>query len=436
MNKAEYTLLSYLIFNPNFYLLRASEITEDIFTTDETKRVLNAIKTLLEAGKNVNTITVSDTLNYPQAFDFVTSIIQHHVFSDIEDIINHLVDTSKERMLGFILADAMGKISSGGWQEATSFLSQKITELNEKSSQDFRPIKFDFDELIEKVEMNRTAKTVNGIGTGITKFDKFSGGLQPSDLVILAGRTSMGKTSLSLTIGRNSSVDFKVPTAIFSLEMSNQQITARAASMESSISSKKILNQKLEHYEVDELKASIGKVYNSKLFIANCSNKIQNILSSMIGYILKEGVRLFIVDYLQLVTLNQKGIGREQEVGQIARIFKNFAKENNVCIICLSQLKRGENGVKEPSLSDLRDSGQIEEAADVVMFIHRPEYYNIDTFEDGESSAGKAEMIIAKGRNIGIGRFRMLFIASLTKFADEPENQNTYNSIQPSNDFI
>lgn len=435
MNKAEYTLLSYLIFNPNFYLLRASEITEDIFTTNETKSVLNAIKTLLEAGKNVNTITVSDTLNYSNAFDFVTSIIQHHVFSDIEDIINHLVDSSKERSLGFILSDAMGKISSGGWQEATAYLSQKITELNERSSQDFRSIKFDFDELLEKIEQNRTSKKVNGIGTGISKFDSFSGGLQPSDLVILAGRTSMGKTSLALTIGRNSSVDFKVPVAIFSLEMSNQQITARAASMESSISSKKILNQKLEHYEINELRESIEKVYNSKLFIANCSNKIQNILSSMIGYILKEGVRLFIVDYLQLVTLNLKGISREQEVGQISRIFKNFAKENNVCIIALSQLKRGENGAKEPSLSDLRDSGQIEEAADVVMFIHRPEYYNIDTFEDGESSHGKAELIIAKGRNIGIARFKMLFIASLTKFADEPENIIVNNSIRPSNEF-
>lgn len=436
MNKAEHTLLSYLIFNPNFYLLRASEITDDIFTSKENKSVLNAIKTLLEAGKNVNVITVSDVMNYPEAFNFVTSIIQNHVYSDIEDIINHLVDTSKENALKFILNDAVGKISDGGWQEATAYISQKIAELNEKSQQNFRAIKHDLDELFERVELNRISKQVTGIGTGITKFDKFSGGLQPSDLIILAGRTSMGKTSLSLTIARNASVDYNVPTVIYSLEMSNNQITARAASMESSISSKKILNSKLEHYEITELKASVGKIYNSKLFIATCSNKIQNILSSMIGYILKEGVRLFVVDYLQLVTLNQKGIGREQEVGQMARIFKNFAKENNVTIICLSQLKRGESGTKEPSLSDLRDSGQIEEAADVVMFIHRPEYYNIDTFEDGESSRGKAELIIAKGRNIGIGRFRMLFIADLTKFADLPEQEIVYNQIQPSNEFM
>lgn len=430
MKKAEHTLLSYLIFNPNFYLLRALEITEDIFTTKETKSVLNAIKTLLEAGKNVNVITVSDLLNYPEAFDYVTSIIQNHVYSDIEDIITHLVDSQKERALQFILSDAMGKISDGGWQDATSYLSQKIAELSEKNSQNYKPIKHDLDELFENIEQNRISKKITGIGTGITKFDKFSGGLQPSDLIILAGRTSMGKTSLSLTMARNASVDYKIPTAIYSLEMSNKQITARAASMESSVSSKKILNQRLEHYEIEEIKASVGKIYNSKLYIATCSNKIQNILSSMIGYILKDGVRLFIVDYLQLVTLNQKGISREQEVGQISRIFKNFAKENNVAIICLSQLKRGENGAKEPSLSDLRDSGQIEEAADVVMFIHRPEYYNIDTFEDGESSIGKAELIIAKGRNIGIGRFRMLFIAELTKFADVPEQE--FKQIQPN----
>lgn len=435
MNKAESTLLSYLIFNPNFYLLRASEITEDIFTLEDNKKVFNAIKTLLGAGRNVNTITVSDQMNIDNSFGIVTEILKNHIFSDIDDIIIHLSDASKERTLGFVLSEAMGKISDGGWQEATAFLSQKITELNEKNSQDFRPIKKDLDDLFEQVELNRTSKQVTGIATGISKFDEFSGGLQPSDLVILAGRTSMGKTSLALTIGRNSSVDFNVPTTIYSLEMSSKQITARTASMESAISSKKILNSKLEHYEIDELKASTVKVYNSKLFIANTSNKITAILSSMIGYILKEGVRLFIIDYLQLVTLGQKGISREQEVGQMARIFKNFAKENNVCIIALSQLKRGESGTKEPSLSDLRDSGQIEEAADTVVFVHRPEYYNITEFEDGESSLGKAEIIIAKGRNIGVARFRINFIASLTKFMDEQPTEVKYSQIKASNEF-
>lgn len=433
MNKAESTLLSYLIFNPNFYLLRASEITEDIFTEQVNKDVFNALKTLLENGKNVNTITVSDQMNKDGAFEVVTEILQNHIYTDIEDLITFLCDSAKERSLGFILSEAMGKISSGGWQEATVFLTQKISEINQKGSKDYSPIKNDLDALLKHIEVNLTSERVIGIGTGISQFDDFSGGFHFSDLVILAGRTSMGKTSLSLTIARNAAVDFKVPTAFFSLEMSAQQITARAASMESFISSKRLLTSKLETYEVDSLKNSIDNIYQSKLFIASSSNKITDILSMMMGYILKENVKLFFIDYLQLVTLNQKGISREQEVGQMARIFKNFAKENNVCVVALSQLKRGDNGTKEPSLSDLRDSGQIEEAADIVMFVHRPEYYGITEFDDGENSTGRAEIIIAKGRNIGLARFRLNFIASLTKFTDRIELPP--NSIRPNNDF-
>lgn len=431
MKSAEHNLLSYIIFNPNFYLLRASDIHEGIFTSEKNKSVLKAIKTLLHEGRKVNTITISEILNFDGSLEFLSEIVESNVYGDIDDVINFLGDNYKDTTLKMILSESISKIGSDGWQEATVYLTQRITELNENTTRNYNPIKVSLDSLMEVIHLNRTSKNVIGIGTGLKSFDTFSGGLQLSDLVVLAGKTSMGKTSLSLTIARNAATDFKVPTVIYSLEMSEQQITARAASMESSVSSKRILNSKLEPYEVDAIKSSISEIYEAKLFIATTSNKIQNILSSMVGYILKEGAKLFFVDYLQLVSLGVKGINREQEVGQMARIFKNFAKENNVCIVLLSQLKRGEDK-KEPMLSDLRDSGQIEEAADVVMFIHRPEYFGIQTFEDdGEPTAGKAEIIIAKGRNIGVGRFRVSFIASLTKFHDKAE----LTKLAPSNEF-
>ena len=426
MNQAEDTLLSYIIFNPNFFRLRASEITEDIFTSDINKRVLNAIKSILDEGGNLNAITVSAKLNIEHGFDIITSIIKNQVFSEIDDLVDFLCDASKDRLLEISLINSLNSVKSLGWRESSAILSKMITELNEKRSHDTHSISRDLDDLFERVEINRTSTRVIGIGTGITKFDKFSGGLQLSDLVILAAKTSMGKTSLAITIARNASVDFNVPTVFYSLEMSSIQITARTASMESFMSSKHLLQSKLGVDEITELKRSTTKVYKSPFFIANTSNKIVDIISSMISYILKENAKLFFVDYLQLVSLGQKGVNREQEVGTMARIFKNFAKEHNVVIVLLSQLKRGDES-REPLLSDLRDSGQIEEAADIVMFINRPEYFNIMQFEDGDSSAGKAEIIIAKGRGIGLGRFRLNFIASLTKFTDEQETPTAIN---------
>ena len=426
MNQAEDTLLSYIIFNPNFFRLRASEINEDIFTSDINKRVFNAIKSILDEGGNLNAITVSAKLNIEHGFDIITSIIKNQVFSEIDDLVDFLCDASKDRLLEISLINSLNSVKSLGWMESSAILSKMITELIEKRSHDTHSISRDLDDLFERVEINRTSTRVIGIGTGITKFDKFSGGLQLSDLVILAAKTSMGKTSLAITIARNASVDFNVPTVFYSLEMSSIQITARTASMESFMSSKHLLQSKLGVDEITELKRSTTKVYKSPFFIANTSNKIVDIISSMISYILKENAKLFFVDYLQLVSLGQKGVNREQEVGTMARIFKNFAKEHNVVIVLLSQLKRGDES-REPLLSDLRDSGQIEEAADIVMFINRPEYFNIMQFEDGDSSAGKAEIIIAKGRGIGLGRFRLNFIASLTKFTDEQETPTAIN---------
>jgi len=432
MKKAETTLLTYLIFNPNYFLLRQDELTEDIFTDDINKSIINAIRKVMMKSGKLNVISVSKEMHEENAFDIITELLQNHIYSDVDEILEMLINNHKERKLQFILRDAMLKIESNGWNEASVFLSQSLVQLNEARSQDIHPIKDDIIIMLKHIENNMQNNGLTGIGTGLQLFDNFTGGLQKSDLIILAGRTSMGKTSLALTIARNAAVDFNIPTVIFSLEMSSIQITARASSMESGISSKEILNSKLSAVQSNNIRNSVSRLFDSKLFIAQSSNKITSILSSMMSYILKEKAQLFVVDYLQLVTLNQKGISREQEVGQMARIFKNFAKENNVCIILLSQLKRGQESKNEPSLSDLRDSGQIEEAADIVMFAHRPEYYGIDTFEDGNSAIGKAEIIISKGRNIGLARFRLNFISHLTKFTNETNNFN----IQPNDDFI
>lgn len=421
-NIAEDTLLAHIVFSPNFYLLRANELPEDIFTQPNNKVVYIAFLKVLQNGDKPDAITISKQMEEPDAFDIVTGILSgYDMYADIENITTFVIDAYKERKLLDGLYSASQIAKEDGWQQAVKHLSNTILQINQTNSDELVSIEHDFKEMFELIEKNKLSNGLTGTGTGLKKYDEFSSGLQPSDLVIFAGRTSQGKTSLALTIARNASIDFNTPVALFSLEMSKVQITSRVAALESGISSKDILMGKIDDVRLEKLKSSLGKISNARLFVDKCrSTKLQYIISKMMSYILQKGVRVFIVDYLQLVSNVTKGKNREQEVGEVARVFKNFALEHNVCVVALSQLNRPAiKSNSEPNLADLRDSGQIEEAADVVMFVYRPEYYGVETFEDGTSTQGKAEIIIAKGRNIGVAKFRLDFIHHITRFVNE-----------------
>jgi replicative DNA helicase len=262
-------------------------------------------------------------------------------------------------------------------------------------------------------------KPLTGTPTGFEKIDSKSGGLQKSDLIIIAGETSQGKTSLAVSMMRNASFS-GAKIAMYSMEMKKEQITARILSMESGIPSNQIMYSRLTDSQIQAIDKRIGKLSGKSIYFDDRStSNIDTIISSIRYMKLKFDIDGAIIDYLQILNVNMKGVNKEQQMGDVARRLKNLAKELDIWIIALSQLNRDTmNPV--PTIARLRDSGQIAEAADVVILVYRPEYYDKsrrypDPFSNA-STEGTAMIDIAKGRNIGILRFICGFNAATTCF--------------------
>ena len=262
---------------------------------------------------------------------------------------------------------------------------------------------------------------LSGVPSGYTGIDRVTLGWQPSDMIIIAARPSMGKTAFVLTMARNMAVDHKIPVALFSLEMSSIQLVKRLMISETGLSGDKIKGgKKLEQYEWEQLHDRLAELSQAPLYIDDTpSLSIYEFRSKARRLVSSAGVKAIVIDYLQLMTgpPELKGM-REQEVSTISRSLKSIAKELNIPIIALSQLSRAvetRGGARRPQLSDLRESGAIEQDADLVLFIHRPEYYGI---EDDPSMKGMTEIIIAKHRNGEVCDVPMRFRSSEVKFVD------------------
>lgn len=280
---------------------------------------------------------------------------------------------------------------------------------------------------------------LSGVATGFEKLDKVTSGWQPSDLVIIAARPGMGKTAFVLSMARNMSIDFGHPVAIFSLEMSSVQLITRLISSETGLSSEKLRTGKLEKHEWEQLSVKVKNLEKAPLFIDDTpSLSIFDLRAKARRLASQHGIKLIIIDYLQLMTVggSAKGGGgnREQEISTISRNLKALAKELSIPVIALSQLSRAvetRGSSKRPLLSDLRESGAIEQDADIVSFIYRPEYYKIDEWDDDEASptAGQAEFIIAKHRNGSLENIRLKFIGNLGKFDNLEDYSNGFNDL-------
>ena len=276
---------------------------------------------------------------------------------------------------------------------------------------------------------------LSGVPSGYTGIDRVTLGWQPSDLIIIAARPSVGKTAFVLTMARNIAVDHNVPVAFFSLEMSSKQLVKRLVISETGLPAEKIKGgRKLEEYEWSQLNDRLNALSKAPLYIDETpSLSIYEFRSKARRLVSSQQVKLIIIDYLQLMTgpPELKGM-REQEVSAISRSLKAIAKELDIPIIALSQLSRAvetRGGEKRPQLSDLRESGAIEQDADIVMFIHRPEYYGT---ESETSSPGEAQIIIAKHRNGSTADVPMRFRASEARFVDA--NDGGFGDIDPSQD--
>jgi replicative DNA helicase len=285
---------------------------------------------------------------------------------------------------------------------------------------------------IEQIEeASKREDSLSGVPSGYTRLDRITSGWQKSDLIIVAARPSMGKTAFALSMARNIAVEHNKPVAVFSLEMSSLQLVNRLIVSETELPSNRIRNGNLDEKEWKQLDAKIKSLVEAPLFIDDTpAISIFELRAKCRRLKLQYHVELIIVDYLQLMSGPVEARGnREQEVSNISRSLKAIAKELNVPIIALSQLNRSvemRSGSKRPQLSDLRESGAIEQDADMVIFIHRPEKYGITEDEDGNSTVGLAEIIVAKHRNGPVGDIQLRFRDETAKFVELDDMEIDY----------
>ncbi|KAF2342544.1 replicative DNA helicase [Flavobacterium tistrianum] len=290
----------------------------------------------------------------------------------------------------------------------------------------------------KKIEEISKKEGLSGVETGFHNLDKLTSGWQPSDLIIIAARPAMGKTAFVLSMARNIAIQYGHGVALFSLEMASVQLITRLISSETGLSSEKLRTGKLEPHEWTMLSTKVKDLEKAPLFIDDTpSLSIFDLRAKCRRLASQHGIKIIIIDYLQLMTAggNAKGGGnREQEISTISRNLKALAKELNVPVIALSQLSRAvetRGSSKRPLLSDLRESGAIEQDADIVSFLYRPEYYKIEEWDDEEASptAGQAEIMIAKHRNGGIENIRLKFLGHLGKFDNLDEFSGNYDDL-------
>jgi len=312
---------------------------------------------------------------------------------------------------------------------------QAIFEITQGSiKKEMQPINVLLKAAIDNIEaIGKNENTLLGIPSGYTKLDRITSGWQPTDLIIVAARPSMGKTAFVLSMARNMAVEHGCGVALFSLEMSAQQLVMRMIASETELDSNKIRTGKLAPFEWEQLDAKIGNLNNASIFIDDTpALSVFEFRAKCRRLVQQYNIKIAVIDYLQLMTWTGDTKGnREQEVSNISRSLKAIAKELNIPVIALSQLNRmveGRSGGlqgKRPQLADLRESGAIEQDADIVMFIHRPEKYGFTEDNEGNSLKGYAEVIIAKHRNGALGDVQLTFKENFVKFV-EPESILNY----------
>lgn len=335
--------------------------------------------------------------------------------------------------------------------------STDVFELLDKTEQSFFEITNDtikkgFDtanvlvrQAIETIKSLKDKEGLSGIPSGFRKLDELTGGWQNSDLIIIAARPAMGKTAFILSMARNIVVDHKIPLALFSLEMASVQLITRMISSETKISSEKLRKGTLTDDEWQRLFSNVSELENAPLYIDETpSLSIFDFRAKARRLVMQHGVKIIMVDYLQLMTAGSGGKGagnREQEISMISRSLKAIAKELSIPVIALSQLSRSvetrSTSNKRPQLSDLRESGAIEQDADIVSFIYRPEYYKLNVWDNDPEGAqtnteNQAELIVAKHRNGSTDDVRLAFLKTMGKFADL-ESLNDYSGYGNSN---
>ncbi|MBX2827263.1 MAG: replicative DNA helicase [Flavobacteriaceae bacterium] len=413
----------------------------DAFYKEAHKHIFEAIFNLFENSEPVDLLTVSARLKKEKKLELVGGEFYLIQLTQKVSSSAHIEFHARIILQKFIqrsLIKVSSEIIEESYDEGTDVFDlldnaeaklYEITQGNiKRSSETAQSLVIQAKKKIEEIA-NREG--LSGIPSGFTQVDKLTSGWQPSDLIIVAARPGMGKTALTLSMARNMAVEYNTPVAFFSLEMSSVQLITRLISSETGLSSEKLRTGNLEKHEWEQLNVKVKGLEKAPLYIDDTpSLSIFDLRAKARRLASQYGIRMIMIDYLQLMTAGggQKGGNREQEISTISRNLKALAKELNVPVIALSQLSRAvetRGGSKRPLLSDLRESGAIEQDADIVSFIYRPEYYKIDEWDDEERTptAGQAEFIVAKHRNGGLDEIRLKFVGHLGRF----ENLETFD---------
>ena len=408
----------------------------DAFYKTAHQKIFEAIFQLFQDSQPVDLLTVSSELRKKGKLETVGGEFYLVQLSQRVASSAHIEFHARIILQKFIqrsLIKISNEIIESSYKESTDVFDlldeaeSKLYEVNQgnikRSSESAQNLVIEAKKRIEEISKR---DGLSGVSTGFEKLDKLTSGWQPSDLIIIAARPGMGKTALTLSMARNIAVTKQIPVAFFSLEMSSVQLITRLISAETGLSSEKLRTGKLADHEWQQLNVKVTDLEKAPLFIDDTpSLSIFDLRAKARRLSSQHGIKLIVVDYLQLMTAgtSTKSGNREQEISTISRNLKALAKELNIPVIALSQLSRAvetRGGTKRPMLSDLRESGAIEQDADIVSFIYRPEYYNIDEWDDDERSPseGQAELIVAKHRNGGLDNIRLKFIGHLGKFED------------------
>jgi replicative DNA helicase len=408
----------------------------ETFYNDSHKDIYAAIVDLFNNSEPVDILTVTNRLRKEGKLDAVGGAFYITELTSKVNSAAHVEYHARiiiEKAIKRELIKIASKIHNEAYEDSVDVFQlldqteQAIFEVSEvnirKNYADMRSIMY---EAIKELEIKKDqADGLTGIPTGFTALDRVTSGWQKSDLVIFAARPGMGKTAFIVSAMRNAAVDFGKSVAIFSLEMSSIQLVNRLISAEAELESEKIKRGNLQNHEWEQLVHKTAKLSEAPIFIDDTpALTILELRAKARKLVSQHQVGLIIVDYLQLMTGDtfKNGSGnREQEIASISRSLKNIAKELNIPIVALSQLSRAvevRGGDKRPQLSDLRESGSIEQDADMVLFLYRPEYYGIHADEEGNNIQGVGEVIIAKHRNGSLDTVKLKFIGKFTKFCD------------------
>ncbi|WGS82722.1 MAG: replicative DNA helicase [Candidatus Karelsulcia muelleri] len=413
-------------------------ITPESFYKNENREIFKVIQKLFNNSQPIDLYTVSNQLKKEGKINFIGG--DYYLIKLTQKVISsaHIeyhANIIKQKFILRRLIEISSYIIKTSYKETTDV----VDILNYAESQLFNISQNKFNKKsetaqnlidnalsnIKKIQLNNG---LSGIPSGFKSIDNLTGGWQKSDLIIIAARPGMGKTSFALSMTRNIVIKYNIPTMIFSLEMSSLQLITRLIYSETEISSEEFRKSVFSDFEWKNIFTKIKKLKNSPLFIDDTpSLSVFDLRAKCRRMVSQYKIGIIIIDYLQLMTVSnsnlKKPLNREQEISLISRSLKSIAKELNIPIVAISQLSRAveiRGGYKRPLLSDLRESGAIEQDADIVSFIYRPDYYGFKNWDDEESSPckGEAEFIIAKNRNGGLFNLRLNFISNNVKFTE------------------